>query len=202
MLRYAITHRAEYSGSPEYRLESVIQEATRWGGAGIEFIQLREKDLASAEQVALARSLLHAVRGTGSRILINARVDVAVAAGADGVHLTGSSGELRPEQVREVFRLAGRGVPFVSVSCHSVQDVAQARNQAADAVLFGPVFGKFVDGVEVLPGIGLAALHAACEAAGQMPVFALGGVTWEHADECWAAGAVGVAGIRLFRGKL
>ncbi|MCU1322642.1 MAG: thiamine monophosphate synthase [Acidobacteriaceae bacterium] len=200
MLRYAITHRAEYSGNPNYRLESVVRETAGWGTAGIEFIQLREKDLAASDQIALTRRILDAVRGTGSRVLVNARVDVAVAAGADGVHLTGSTGELRPKQVREVFREAGLGIPFVSMSCHSVAEVGRAREEAADAVLFGPVFGKAVNGVEVLPGAGLEELRMACAAAAGMPVFALGGVTWQRADECVAAGAVGVAGIRLFRG--
>lgn len=200
MLRYAITHRLGYSGTPEYRLDSVVRETAAWGAAGIELIQLREKDLIAGDQVRFTRRILQAVRaaGTGSRVLVNSRVDVAVAAGADGVHLTGSVGELSPEQVRQVFRVTGPAVPFVSVACHSVDEVAQAGKLGADAALFGPVFGKLVDGVEVVPGVGLERLQAACLAAGKMPVLALGGVTWERAPECLAAGAAGVAGIRLF----
>ena len=114
------------------------------------------------------------------------------------MHLTAAEGELWPEQVREVYRLAGLPAPFVSVACHGVQAVTQSIGRGADAVLFGPVFGKVVDGVDVVPGVGLAALRDACEAAQGTPVFALGGVTAALAGECKEAGATGVAGIRLF----
>jgi thiamine-phosphate pyrophosphorylase len=64
--------------------------------------------------------------------------------------------------------------------------------------LFGPVFEKRVEGIVVVAGVGLERLREACAAAGGIPVLALGGVTWESAERCVAAGAAGVAGIRLF----
>jgi len=88
---------------------------------------------------------------------------------------------------------------WVSVSCHSLADVESARAAGADVCLFGPVFGKSVDGVEVVPGAGLEALRQACAAAGKdLPVFALGGVTEANSAACVDAGASGVAGIRMF----
>jgi thiamine-phosphate pyrophosphorylase len=204
MLRYAITNRAQYSGTPAYRLDCLVREAALWAAEGIDYIQLREKDLEAGEQVTLTRRVMAAVREVAgdaaakTRVLVNSRLDVAVAAVADGVHLTSAEGELTPINAREVFRRAGLGVPVVSVSCHSVDEVAQASGWGVDGILFGPVFGKVVDGVEVVPGVGLAALRKACLAAAGTPVFALGGVTIPLSGECLEAGAAGVAGIRMF----
>jgi thiamine-phosphate pyrophosphorylase len=215
MLRYAITNRAQYPGDEVFRQESVVREAARWAAGGVEFIQIREKDLPAGKLVALTRQVLAAVReaGTGTRILVNARLDVAVATGADGVHLTGRAGELTPAQVREVYRSAGAGigagivagtgagVPLISVSCHSVDEVRLAAGERVDAILFGPIFGKTVNGVEVAPALGVHVLRAACVASDGVAVFALGGVTKERLPECARAGAAGVAGIRLFAGN-
>jgi thiamine-phosphate pyrophosphorylase len=202
MLHYAITNRARYGGTEIYRLDSLVREAGRWAAEGIDFIQVREKDLPAGELAGLMRRVLAVVQKAGSatRVLVNSRVDVAVAAGADGVHLTGAAGELRPEQARAVFRGAGLEAAVVSVSCHSLEEVARAAGFGVEAILFGPVFGKVVDGMEVVPGVGLEGLRAACGAAAGVPVLGLGGVTWERAAECAAAGAAGVAGIRLFLG--
>jgi thiamine-phosphate pyrophosphorylase len=216
MLRYAITNRAQYPGDEVFRQESVVREAARWAAEGVEFIQIREKDLPAGKLAALTRQVLAAVReaGTGTRVLVNARLDVAVATGAEGVHLTGRGGELTPAQVREVYRSAGAGigagigagtgagVPLISVSCHSVEEVRLAADRRVDAILFGPIFGKTVNGVEVAPALGVDVLRAACVASDGVAVFALGGVTKERLAECAQAGAVGVAGIRLFAGNL
>jgi thiamine-phosphate pyrophosphorylase len=216
MLRYAITNRAQYPGDEVFQQESVVREAARWAAEGVEFIQIREKDLPAGKLAALTRQVLAAVReaGTGTRVLVNARLDVAVATGAEGVHLTGRGGELTPAQVREVYRSAGAGigagigagtgagVPLISVSCHSVDEVRLAAGERVDAILFGPIFGKTVNGVEVAPALGVDVLRAACVASDGVAVFALGGVTKERLAECAQAGAAGVAGIRLFAGNL
>ena len=160
---------------------------------GVEFVLIREKQLAAGELAAVARRVLTAVAGTGMRVLVARRVDVALAVGADGVHLAGSVGELSVGQVREVMPGA-----FVSVSCHSIDEVLRAREDEASGVLFGPVFGKTVGGVQVVAGVGVERLREACVAAGEMAVFALGGVSERNAGECVAEGAVGVAGIRMF----
>ena len=84
--------------------------------------------------------------------------------------------------------------PVIGASCHSVAEVVAAREQHADLVVFGPVFEK-----SGATGLGLERLREACRAAEGMGVFALGGVTAQNAAECTAAGAAGVAGIRLFQ---
>jgi thiamine-phosphate pyrophosphorylase len=201
VLRYAITDRAAYGGSPAYRLDSVVREATQWAAEGIEFIQIREKDLGAGELAGLTRKVLAAARAAGSatRVMVNSRADVAVATGADGVHLTAAARQLLPAQVRSIFAAAGRSNAVVSISCHTIEEVRRASALGVDAILFGPVFGKTVNGTQVLKGLGLESLREACGRAGDTPVYALGGVTEERAAECLITGAAGVAGIRFFR---
>jgi thiamine-phosphate pyrophosphorylase len=86
----------------------------------------------------------------------------------------------------------------VSISCHTVEDVRRAAACGVEAILFGPVFGKTIEGVQVVAGLGFESLRQACEAAVNTPVYALGGVTLERARECLSHGATGVAGIRFF----
>jgi len=160
---------------------------------GVNLLIVREKDLAPGELVHLVRDVVAAVRGWGTRVLVAGRLDVAFAAGASGVHLSSAAGELRPGQVR---RLMPRAV--VSVSCHSVAEIRTAVEMGADAGLFAPVFGKWVNGRQVNAGVGLENLREAAQAGAPMPVFALGGVRAEDVAACGDAGAAGVAGIRLF----
>ena len=196
MLRYAITDGSRFGADAGARRTGLLRDARRWALAGIDFVQLREKDLDGGELCALAEEFATIFREHGSRtkLLVNRRADIAVAGGADGVHLTSRLGELTPAQVREVFG----GAVVVSASCHSIAEVERAREAGVDLVLFGPVFEKRVDGVLVVDGVGLGALAEACGAAGEMAVLALGGVTEENADECARAGAAGVAAIRMF----
>jgi thiamine-phosphate pyrophosphorylase len=190
MLRYAITSGDGWAA---------IDRAHRWVREGVQFVQLREKQLAAGELVKLATALRAALRESGeTKLLVNGRADVAVAAGADGVHLTSRPGELTAEQVREVFRLAGAGEPVVSASCHTVDEVRRAIAGGVDLILFGPVFEKRVGGVVVAEGVGLEVLREACTAAAGTPVLALGGLTLPKVEGCIEAGAAGVAGIRLF----
>ncbi|MGA7157596.1 MAG: thiamine phosphate synthase, partial [Acidobacteriaceae bacterium] len=100
--------------------------------------------------------------------------------------------------VREVFRRAGVAEAVVGASCHSVEEVRRAVAGGVDLILFGPVFEKRVGGLVVVEGVGLERLREACTEAGGTTVLALGGVTWENAEECLGVGASGVAGIRLF----
>jgi len=204
VLRYAITDRSSFGAEERTRSAELIARATRWAAQQIDHIQLREKDLSAAKLEQLARAITGAISSANSKtkLLINSRADVAIAAGAAGVHLTAAPGGLSPDQVRSLFAGAGRPVPVVSISCHTLQEVIRARQQHADLILFGPVFGKIVAGAEVTPAAGLDALHAACEAAGKVPVLALGGVTGENTAACLAAGAAGIAGIRLFAGNI
>jgi thiamine-phosphate pyrophosphorylase len=130
--------------------------------------------------------------------LINSRTDVALAAGADGVHLR--SDDIAPHEVRHVLEASAHRPPatdhfLVAASCHTAADVFRAESENADFAVFAPVFGK--RGSAGTPPAGLAALREACRA--KIRVLALGGVTVENAARCLEAGAAGVAGIRLFQ---
>ena len=207
MVFYYITDWKQFAGTAaeqRARLLAKVAEASR---AGVDLIQLREKDLPPRELEALAKEAVRVVRenagGKRTRLLINSRADVAIAAEADGVHLRGD--DIAASEARVIFSKAGVRQPVIGVSCHSVSEVRLAESHGADFAVFGPVFEK--SGV---PGQGLASLRAACgqvpaggvEAAvpaGQMPVLALGGVTQDNAAACREAGAAGVAAIRLFQ---
>ena len=195
MQRYAITDGRLWFSPGREAAERLAEACAALAADGVNLILVREKELAAGELASVCRAVLRSVRATGTetKLLVAQRLDVAIAVGADGVHLSGQPGELTAVQVRELMPQA-----FVSVSCHSLAEVVRARETGASAVLFGPVFGKRVDGVEVVPGVGLAALCEACGAG--VPVFALGGIAPETAGECIEAGASGVAGIRMFFG--
>ena len=200
MLRYAITNRALYSGDDSQQQAALLRQTSRWAANGIDFIQLREKDLPAATLADLARAILGAIAQTTgpTKLLINSRPDIAIATGTHGVHLTATASEPTTIQIRELYADARLPAPFITVSCHSVEEVRRARDNRADAILFAPVFEKTVAGREVVPGQGLDKLRDACSVASPVPVYALGGVTLENAASCLEAGAVGIAGIRLF----
>jgi thiamine-phosphate pyrophosphorylase len=200
MLRYAITSRASYPGDEPQQQAALLLQASRWTADGIDFIQLREKDLPATNIAALAREILKAIARTTSptKLLINSRPDIAIATGAHGVHLTSKQDELTPTQVRSLYALTNSPAPIITVSCHSLEDVYHARVNQADAILFAPVFEKIIVGRIITPGQGIDRLRAACLAASPVPVYALGGVTLENASACLDARAAGVAGIRLF----
>jgi len=197
MLRYAITNRALYPGDQRHQRAALVEQAVRWASTGINFIQLREKDLPAAHLAELARNLLKTLPPT-AKLLLNSRPDIAIAVSAHGVHLPAAAGELTPGQVRQLYATAGLPPPVITVSCHTLAEVARARDNRVDAILFAPVFEKNISGQIIAPGRGLAELRAACTAASPTPVFALGGVTLENAPACVDAGAAGIAGIRLF----
>lgn len=178
----------------------LLQQARQWAVDGVELVQLREKHLQSKHLLHLAEELQTALRGSPTRLLINGRPDVAIAAGAAGVHLSARSGELTAAQLQRLFAMRGLARAVVSLACHSLDEVLAARRAGVDFILFGPVFEKQVQGHRVGLGVGLAALRAAAEAAQGTPVLALGGVTRANMTECLSAGAAGVAAIRLFAG--
>jgi thiamine-phosphate pyrophosphorylase len=206
LMLYAITDRKRLSPEERIAREQLLLDAANWSRSGVAWIQMREKDLNARAQVALARDLLAAIRqqpGSSTRLLINSRPDVALAAGADGVHLTSAKDTLTPDEVRAIYRAAGAPRPWISIACHTPDEAAAARHAGVDCILFAPVFGKSTRtaaGVELrLPGAGLEKLAAACHAAEPVPVYALGGITEENAADCLAAGATGIAAIRLMQ---
>jgi len=193
LLLYYITDRGQFPGPESRRGERLIERIAQAARVGIDYIQVREKDLPSRELEQLAQVIVQRVREGGSttRVVINSRTDVALAAGADGVHLR--SRDVSPADVQRIWSAAGAGSkPVVALSCHTEQEVIAAKLAGADFVVFGPVFGK--SGTQ---GVGLPELRAAC--AHGIPVFALGGVNLENYKSCLEAGAAGVAGIRLFQ---
>ena len=198
MLRYAITNRTNYSANETDWQAALVAQAARLAADGLDYIQLREKDLLPQHLIGTARQILSTIHEgrSGTKLLINSRADVAVAAGAHGVHLPSGDDQLSPGQIRKLF---GARETTISVSCHNFDEVRRAEKSGADLILFGPVFGKSIAGELVVPETGLAALSAACELAGETPVLALGGITAANTAACIAAGAKGIAAIRLFR---
>ncbi|WP_305043515.1 thiamine phosphate synthase [Geoalkalibacter sp.] len=186
---YLITDRQALP--PGRRLEEVVAAACR-GGVGA--VQLREKDLGARELYPLACRLRDLTAACGARLLINDRIDLALAVEADGVHLGGQS--LPTAVVRHLLGPAR----LIGVSTHHPDEIRAAHHNGADFVTFGPVYAtpsKAAFG----PPQGLVALRAACRAA-PLPVFALGGITAERVPAVRAAGARGIALIRAILGAV
>ena len=206
MLLYYVTDRRSFAGTDAQQHEALLSRVADAARAGVGRIQLREKDLSPRELERLACEALRAVR-TGSattKLLINGRTDVALAVGADGVHLP--DGEIAASEVRALWMQCSDREPLIGVSAHTTADVCYAEAHAANFAVLAPIFAK---GQTSVPGIGLDALRAACVRTGsqdnheakpgRFAVLAMGGVTLSNARACIKAGADGVAGIRLFQ---
>ncbi len=200
MLRYAITDSLLFGRDDQARRTALLQQATMLAAKNIDFLQLREKDLDASTLAALTREILAILRTQSphTQLLINSRADIAIATRADGVHLTSTPGELTPTQIRALYAAASLPTPIVSISCHTLAEVARARNEAVTHILFGPIFEKEIRGEPISTGIGLNLLQQACALAAPISVLALGGITTENAPACLLAGAAGIAAIRLF----
>jgi thiamine-phosphate pyrophosphorylase len=218
-LLYYVTDRAAFPGNEEKRRRHLLGKIAEAEAAGVDYIQLREKDLTARELEQLAREAMQIIRDCDKPItdhrppttalLINSRTDIALASNADGVHLPAD--DISPAEVRKLWK-CGAGTPFdklragdarelsplapqISVSCHSPEEVTQAAHDGASLALFAPIFEK-KDAPRATPQ-GLEALKQACRA--NIPVLALGGITLQNAASCLAAGAAGIAAIRLFQ---
>ncbi|MFQ5882308.1 MAG: thiamine phosphate synthase [Candidatus Methylomirabilales bacterium] len=178
---YVITDRTQTSGRS---LEEVVSAALK-GGAGV--FQLREKDVEAGELTALADRLLRLIRPAGGLLLINDRIDVALAVGADGAHL--SRRGFPPAVARRLLgpeRLLG-------VSCHCLAEAEEAQERGADFILLGPIFST-PSKAPYGPPLGLEILRQVRPHL-HLPLFAIGGINTANRAKVLAAGAEGVAVI-------
>ena len=173
---------------PEF--SSILQLVEAAVASNVTLIQLREKDLSARVLFELTRRAAARTRGTTSRLLVNDRIDIALAAGADGVQLTAQS------MTADVVRAVCGSEFLIGVSTHGLDEARVARDKGADFVVFGPVFetdskrafGR-PQGVEKLGEVER-------ELAG-FPVIAIGGITLDNLETCFDTGAAGIAAITL-----
>jgi len=208
VLLYYITDRKQFPGTAAKQRRKLLDKITEATRAGVDYIQLREKDLSGRELEKLAAEIIHIIDTANleTRVLINSRTDIALACGGDGVHLT--STDISPADARAIAFRSGRNDFLVAVSCHSAEEVRLAESHGADFVVLAPIFGKAATRD---PGIGLQPIRDLAhvspanrrietgEARPRIPLLALGGVTIENATTCIDAGAAGIAAIRLFQ---
>ena len=204
MLLYYITDRRAFPGDEAAGRRTLLRRIADAAHTGVDYVQLREKDLSARALEDLARDAVRAVRdnSANTRLLINSRTDIALACGADGVHLPAD--DLAASEVRAIWMKRSDRQPVIGVSAHSIADVRRAESQGASFAVLAPIFEKVSSSA---PPLGLNALRGACsglpvqgKTSGQpFSVLALGGVNLENAASCLVAGASGVAGIRLFQ---
>jgi len=185
-----VTDRRRYPGGSESALTEAVAAASR---ACVHLIQIRERDLDARALTRIVTAAVAAARGTASRILVNDRIDVALSAGAHGVHLRGDS--VPATRVREIVP---RGF-LVGRSVHSLEEAERATGAGGlDYLMFGTVFGT--PSKPGVTGSGPEAL-AAIAGASPLPVLAIGGITVSRMGIVAGAGAAGFAGIGLFGGS-
>jgi len=200
-----VTDRKGLASANDDGIEPLLKRVASAVAAGIDWIQVREKDLPGKQlcdvthaAVAQTKQINERSRET-SRIIVNDRLDVALAEQAGGVHLGERS--LPVEDVHKWLAaepdIAGREKFLVGVSCHSVQAATTAACAGADYILFGPVFATPSKAQFGAPQ-GLARLAEVCSSV-SIPVLAIGGITLDNASDCMRAGAGGIAAMRLFQ---
>jgi len=216
VLLYYVTDRKQFPGNDAEQRRQLLAKINEAAQAGLDYIQLREKDLSARELESLALEAVQIVRHANqletrnskleTRLLVNSRTDIALACGAAGVHLT--SIDIAPADARAIAIQSGRNDFLVAVSCHSAEEVRLAESHGADFVVLAPIYGKTATRN---PGIGLQPIrdlahvspgNRQTEAGGsrtRIPLLALGGVTIENATTSIDAGAAGIAAIRLFQ---
>jgi thiamine-phosphate pyrophosphorylase len=205
-LLYYISDRNAFPGTEAARRKRLLEKISEAASVGVDYIQLRERDLPARELESLAKDAVSIVtklktenRKLRTALLINSRTDVAIAVQADGVHLR--SDDVSPQEVRVIWnqcdadtpvRELSSREPIIGVSCHSPEEVKQAAATQATFAVLAPVFEK----KDSRPA-GLSLLREACLST--IPVLALGGITLSNAHSCLEVGAAGIAAIRLFQ---
>jgi thiamine-phosphate pyrophosphorylase len=200
-----VTDRKGLASADDGQNEALLKRVTTAAEAGIDWIQVREKDLSAKELSSLTRDAVAQTKQInersrqGSRILVNDRLDVAYSERAGGVHLGEHSLPVQDvcKWIAANSELAEGDKFLVRVSCHSVQATARAARDGADYIFFGPVFATPSKARFGAPQ-GLQRLAEACSAV-SIPVLAIGGVTLNNASDCCAAGSGGIAAMRLFQ---
>ncbi len=195
---YLITNRRAFLRNPEgdrddpSRLQlEAIGKAAR---AGCRLIQIREKDMSARALADFTRAAIEQARPRGARVLVNDRLDVAMAVGADGVHLRASS--IPPREVRAVAEKRGLDDFLIGVSTHSIAEAKMAEDGGADFIVCGPVYDT-PSKREFGPPLGLDAFAEICGAV-KIPALAIGGINLSNYSEPLRRGAAGIAAISLF----
>ncbi len=170
-------------------LTSLIDFIEQTVSAGVDMVQIRERDLPARDLCCLTEAVAERLRGSGTRVMVNDRADIAACFGA-GVHLTTRS--LPAEVVRAAF---GPDI-LLGVSTHNQEEAEAAERGGADFIVFGPVF-ETASKAEYGDPVGLAALRRVATRL-NIPVIALGGIKVSNFRETLNAGAAGVAGISIF----
>jgi thiamine-phosphate pyrophosphorylase len=182
---------AETTAPDSEEFQNILQQVSAAVTAGIQLIQIREKQLTTRVLFELTARVVAIARGSSTRVLVNDRADIAAGAGADGVHLTTRS--LTPDVVRKAF-----GVDFlIGASTHSLTEARAARREGADFAVFGPIFPS-PEKEKYGPPLGAGQLVEATRELAPFPLIALGGISIENVNECLSAGVSGIAGITLF----
>jgi thiamine-phosphate pyrophosphorylase len=176
---YLITDRHQTVGRD---LLLVVEEAL---AGGVRAVQLREKDLSPRELLELARTMRELTARYGAKLIINDRADVALAAGADGVHLGEAS--IPPDAACQILGTER----LIGVSCHSKEGALAAEKSGADFITFGPVYPTPSKAAYGAP-VGVERLAETAQLL-RIPVFALGGINRENTPEAIATGAAGIA---------
>jgi thiamine-phosphate pyrophosphorylase len=175
--------------TPEFA--GILNQVSAAVAAGVDLVQIREKELTTRVLVELVTAAAKLTRGTNTRLLVNDRADVAAGVGADGVHLTTRS--LDAATVRQTF---GDKL-LIGASTHALSEGRAARDQGADFIVFGPVFAT-ESKIRFGAPVGLQKLSEVVRDLREFPVLALGGISLQNAADCLMAGAVGIAGISIF----
>ena len=175
--------------------EALLARIRAAAEAGVDWVQIREREISARELLALAGAAVAACAGK-ARVLVNDRLDVALAAGAAGVHLRGESMPAR--EVVPWLRAGNAPAEFlVGVSCHSLEEARQAEDAGANYLFFGPIFETPAKKQFGAPQ-GAAKLAEVCRSV-RIPVIAIGGMSGDRSAECLRAGAAGIAAIRMFQ---
>jgi thiamine-phosphate pyrophosphorylase len=187
-------------------IQPLLERIAAIAAAGVDWIQIREKDLSAKQSASLVRQASDRVSKQGShsksatRIIVNDRLDVALAEQAGGVHLGENS--LPVHEAKRLLKSSPTAQTpardfIVGISCHSLEAAKSAASSGADYIFFGPVFATPSKAAFGAPQ-GLDRLAQVCSSV-NIPVLAIGGITLANVSSCLSAGASGIAAIRLFQ---